>query len=43
MSELEIEEVAIKEGMITLKQDGRGYVINGICSVEDLMKSAYSL
>lgn len=43
MSELEIEEVAIKEGMITLKQDGRGYVINGICSVEDLMKATYSL
>lgn len=42
-NEFEIEEVAIQEGMITLKEDGRGYVINGIVSVEDLMKATYSL
>lgn len=42
-NEFEIEKVAIEEGMITLKQDGKGYVINGIISVEDLMKATYSL
>ncbi len=42
-SDFEIEKVAIEEGMITLQQDGKGYVINGIISVEDLMKAKYSL
>lgn len=42
-NEYEIEEVAIKQGMTTLKQDGTEYVIKGIISIEELMKATYSI
>ncbi len=42
-NEYEIEEVAIKQGMTTLKQDGIEYVIKGIISIEELMKATYSV
>ncbi|WP_317367567.1 GspE/PulE family protein [uncultured Tyzzerella sp.] len=42
-NEYEIEEVAIKQGMTTLRQDGTEYVIKGIISIEELMKATYSV
>ncbi|WP_250277252.1 GspE/PulE family protein [[Clostridium] colinum] len=42
-NEYEIQEVAIKQGMATLKQDGIEYVIKGIISIEDLMKATYTI
>ena len=42
-NEYEIEEVAIKQGMTTLKQDGTEYVIKGIISIEELMRATYSI
>ncbi len=42
-NEYEIEEIAVKQGMTTLKQDGTEYVIKGIISIEELMKATYSI
>lgn len=42
-NEYDIEELAKKQGMITLKEDGAEYVINGVVSIDELMKVTYSI
>lgn len=41
--ESDMEELAISEGMVTLKEDGKRHVINGITSIDELMQVTYSL
>lgn len=42
-SESEIEKLAIQEGMITLKEDGTEYVLNGITSIDELIRITYTI
>jgi len=37
---LEVEKVAVAEGMITLKQDGYLKIIEGVTTVEEVLRVA---